>query len=73
MKDKNTNNFEGNLVSLQNIVNELNNSELPLEEVMKKFEQGMLLSQQCQKKLDEVKEKVEVIVNSQQTKKLEVT
>ncbi len=50
--------FEGALESLEQIVESLENGELPLEESIKKFEDGVALYKTCKKKLSEVEKKV---------------
>ncbi len=54
--------FEQALARLEEIVENLEEGELPLEEALKKFEEGIGLSRFCAKKLDEAQEKVEILL-----------
>lgn len=54
-------NFEDSLKKLDEIVNSLESNELSLEEAVKKFEEGMKLSQFCAQKLDEAQEKITIL------------
>ena len=51
-------NFEQSLEDLEKIVKELEGGDLPLEEALKRFEQGMTLSRQCSQMLDQTEQKV---------------
>ena len=46
------------------LVDELEAGDLPLEKAMKKFEEGIKLTRECQKALKEAEQKVEVLVQS---------
>ena len=54
--------FEASLHRLEQIVKRLEGGELPLEEAMKLFEEGVGLSRQCQKQLEEAENKVEILL-----------
>ncbi len=54
--------FEEAFAELQSIVDRLRSGELPLEESITLFEQGMRLSFECQKFLDEADRRIEVLV-----------
>jgi exodeoxyribonuclease VII small subunit len=56
--------FEAALKRLEEIVNRLESGEVPLEEALKLFEEGMKLSQFCGKKLDEAERRVEALVKN---------
>ena len=58
---KNTN-FESSLKRLEDIVNEMENSQLDIDKAMKLFEEGISLVNQCSSKLDETKKKIEILV-----------
>lgn len=47
---------------LEKIVEELESGDLPLEKALKKFEEGVKLSKTCNKKLDEIEQKVTMLV-----------
>ena len=50
--------FEQTLNALEKIVDELESGDLPLEKALKKFDEGMTLSRQCNAMLDETEKKV---------------
>ncbi|MDP8229841.1 MAG: exodeoxyribonuclease VII small subunit [Candidatus Gorgyraea atricola] len=54
--------FEEMMKNLETIVNDLESGEMPLDESLKKYEDGVKLLHQCRKRLDETKRKVEVLV-----------
>lgn len=54
--------FEAALTRLENIVQTLEAGNLPLEEAMKLFEEGMKLARFCTQKLEEAERKVEILV-----------
>ena len=54
--------FESSLEDLEQIVKQLEAGDLPLERSLELFEQGVRLSRECQKRLDEAERKVEVLL-----------
>ena len=54
--------FETSLKRLEDIVNEMENSQLEIDKAMKLFEEGISLVNQCSSKLDETKKKIEILV-----------
>ncbi len=54
--------FEKSLKQLEQIVQELESGNLPLEKAMKKFEEGVKLSKYCSEKLDETEKKISVLL-----------
>ena len=46
-------NFEGKLEQLETIVKELESGDLPLEKAIKRYEEGVRLSKECQKMLSD--------------------
>jgi len=54
--------FESSLHRLEQIVKKLEAGELPLDDALKLFEEGINLSQQCQKQLEEAENKVEILL-----------
>ena len=54
--------FESSLHRLEQIVQKLEAGELALDEALKLFEEGIHLSQQCQKQLEEAENKVEILL-----------
>lgn len=61
--NKNTSSdFEKSLFELEKIVDRMEKGDQTLDETMKDFERGMMLSEQCQKSLDSAQQKVEKLV-----------
>jgi exodeoxyribonuclease VII small subunit len=56
-------NFEEAITELENIVNTLEKGDLALEDTLKKFEQGMKLSQFCQQALTEAQDRMTQLMN----------
>ena len=54
--------FEAQLASLERIVRELEGGELPLEQSLELFEQGVKLSRECQERLNEAERRIEVLL-----------
>ncbi|MBU4504414.1 MAG: exodeoxyribonuclease VII small subunit [Proteobacteria bacterium] len=54
--------FEKSLKQLEQIVQELESGNLPLEKAMQKFEEGVKLSKYCSEKLDETEKKISVLL-----------
>lgn len=56
------NKFEEAMKRLEDIVEDLEGGELPLEKSLKVFEEGMKLLTFCSEKLDEVEKRVSVLI-----------
>lgn len=54
--------FEQAMDKLEKIVEQLDRGEVPLEEAIELFQQGMELSKLCGQKLDSVEKKIEVLI-----------
>lgn len=54
-------NFEKDLEQLEKIVAELEAGELPLDASLKRFEEGVKLTQRCEKALSEAEKKIEAL------------
>ncbi len=54
--------FEKNLERLDSIVHELEDAGLPLEKALQLYEEGMKLSEVCQKQLEEAEGRVEILM-----------
>src|SRR5215210_8029455 len=54
--------FEASLAALEKIVRDLERGELPLEKSLELFEQGVLLSRECQERLNEAERRIEVLL-----------
>jgi exodeoxyribonuclease VII small subunit len=64
MSAKKSINLEKSLADLETLVDELESGDLSLEKAMKKFEEGIKLTRQCQAALKEAEQKVEILVQS---------
>ncbi len=54
--------FERSLARLEEVVRKLENANLSLDEAMKLFEEGVQLSRECQKQLEEAEGRVEILL-----------
>jgi exodeoxyribonuclease VII small subunit len=54
--------FEASLEELERIVKELEKGELPLEQSLALFENGMRLSAECKRQLEEAETRVEMLM-----------
>ena len=68
MDKKNELTFEQALLSLEEIVEELNNGELDLEKAISAYERGVKLKNICEKRLKNAKERIEKIKIVEDTK-----
>jgi len=64
MSAKKTVNLEKAITDLEELVEELESGDLPLEKAMKKFEEGIKLTRGCQAALKEAEQKVEILLKS---------
>ena len=62
MTAKKSLNLEKALGDLEELVEELESGDLPLEKAMKKFEEGIKLTRGCQAALKEAEQKVEILL-----------
>jgi exodeoxyribonuclease VII small subunit len=58
--------FEVSLEALEEIVRKLERGDLPLEESLELFEQGIKLSRECQERLGAAERRIEVLMRDQQ-------
>lgn len=54
--------FERSLARLEEVVRRLESPQLSLDEAMKLFEEGVSLSRECQKQLEEAEGRVEILL-----------
>jgi exodeoxyribonuclease VII small subunit len=54
--------FERSLARLEEVVRKLESPQLSLDEAMKLFEEGVGLSRECQKQLEEAEGRVEILL-----------
>jgi exodeoxyribonuclease VII small subunit len=54
--------FESGLMELEQIVKEMESTDLPLERALELYEKGMLLSESCRKQLEAAETRIEMLV-----------
>lgn len=54
--------FEESLQRLEKVVEELERGDIPLENALMLFEEGMQLSHSCRKELEEAEGKIEILL-----------
>ncbi len=64
MTAKKSINLEKSLADLEALVEELESGDLPLDQAMKKFEEGIKLTRGCQAALKDAEQKVEILLKS---------
>ena len=55
-------NFENTLIELENVVNRLEQGDLPLDDALSQFEQGVNLAKQAQEKLANAEQRVQILL-----------
>jgi len=64
-------NFEKTLAELEQLVETMEKGDLPLEESLKYFERGILLTKTCQQALSEAEQKVSILLGKEGKSELE--
>ena len=64
MKLKMKKSFESQIENLEKIVAELENGKLSLDESVSKFEEGIKISKECNKTLEEAEKKITILINN---------
>ena len=59
--------FEDGLARLEQIVTALESGNLPLEESLRVFEEGVTLARHCAKYLDEAERKIEILARDERS------
>ena len=54
--------FESSLAELEQIVTKLEDGDLPLEESLELFEQGIKLSRECRERLTNAERRIEILM-----------
>ncbi len=57
--------FESSLKELERIVRRLEEGELPLEDSLKLFEDGVKLSRECQERLNQAERRIEILLKDE--------
>jgi exodeoxyribonuclease VII small subunit len=60
--------FESALEDLEQVVEQLETGDLPLEDSLTAFEKGVGLTKYCYQKLDEVEKKIEILIKDKEGK-----
>jgi exodeoxyribonuclease VII small subunit len=63
--------FEKAMEKLEEIVQELESVDLPLEKAIKKFEEGVQLAKFCSDKLDETEKRISILLKDQNDQVIE--
>lgn len=58
--------FEASLEALEQIVQQLEDGDLPLEKSLELFEQGIRLSRECQERLGQAERRIEILLRDNQ-------
>jgi exodeoxyribonuclease VII small subunit len=58
--------FEAAVARLEEIVQELEKADVPLDQSLKLFEEGIKLSRLCNKRLDEAERRVEILLRDKE-------
>lgn len=64
--------FEAQLAQLETIVNAMEQGELPLEEALKQFEEGVKLTKNCQQMLDQARQRIQLLSEEGQLTELNI-
>lgn len=70
-KKTNTINFEKTFTELEDLVKKMEGGDLSLEESLKYFERGMLLTKNCQQALNKAEQKVRILLEKSNKNNLE--
>tara|TARA_B100001250_G_scaffold130663_1_gene111382 strand:+ start:230 stop:463 length:234 start_codon:yes stop_codon:yes gene_type:complete len=62
---KNSKSIESRLTELEAILEELESGDLELDQALKKFEQGVKLSRECQKTLEDAELKIKILMDNE--------
>lgn len=63
MENKNGKSFEENLEALEEIVKKLENGDIPLDQAIEKFNEGIVLAGECNKILESANETITKVLN----------
>lgn len=61
-RKKTTSSFEASLKELEQLVEQMERGDMPLEESLKSFERGVRLTRTCQQALKEAEQKVQILL-----------
>lgn len=58
-------NFEEKIKKLEQIATQLENGDISLDESVSKFEEGMKLSKECSKMLDDAEKRISILIKNE--------
>ncbi|MDR3276196.1 MAG: exodeoxyribonuclease VII small subunit [Treponema sp.] len=61
-------NFEERLLRLETLGENIRKTDLPLDEALKSFEEGIKLAQALEKDLEKVESRIEILMNSSEAR-----
>jgi len=61
-RTKKTPDFEASLAELEQLVNRMEQGDMPLADALQAFEQGIALTRECQAILDQAEQKVRMLI-----------
>ena len=62
--------FEQIMLQLDNLVNQLEKGDLPLEDALKAFEKGIKLAQEGQAKFQQAEQRIQILLQKNETAQL---
>lgn len=62
MKEEKSQNFEEEMLKLETIVTQLEKGDLSLDDSVKKFEEGINISKECNKMLEVAEKKISILL-----------
>lgn len=65
-------NFEQSIKQLDELVETMEQGDIPLETALKNFETGIKLIRECQSELNQVEQKIQVLIQQNDSEKLEI-
>ena len=60
--------YEENIKKLEEVTNKIESGELPLEQTISLFEEGMKMAKECQQFLDQAELKINKLINGEEEK-----
>ena len=64
MKEEKMQSFEDEMIKLETIVTELEKGDLSLDDSVKKFEEGINISKECNKMLETAEKKISILLEN---------
>lgn len=63
---KNSNSFEERLQRLEELGDEIRKSDIPLDDAIRSFEEGIKLARTLEKDLEKIESRIEILMNSRE-------